>query len=343
MKAALGLLLAVGLATAYATALPGQAVSPSCPPGSTGSSGGPDVTRQAQDACQKAIDLFQFLAPQLGISLTGGNVVLGEGAAFRGLGRVSMGVRANVVRGTLPEVDKVVPSVDGARRDTYPTKERLIGLPTADVALGVLGRGTVVPWFGGFDLLVSAAYVPPIRTTYVEILVPKGGIHFGYGARLSLIAEGRVVPGVAVSYLTRGLPTIEVVGSTTQQDTLRLTALDVRTASWRVTASKRVGFLGLAVGGGGDSYDTDASVSARVSPRSGPFPTSGGRVGPIPLTQTMSRFNYFADVSLNLGRLALVGEAGQVSGGDVQTFNQFAGRQADDARPYAAVGLKLGI
>ena len=34
--------------------------------------------RVAQDACQQAYDLFQFMAPQLGVAVAGGNATLGQ-------------------------------------------------------------------------------------------------------------------------------------------------------------------------------------------------------------------------------------------------------------------------
>ncbi|HXL86069.1 MAG TPA: hypothetical protein VN927_02625, partial [Gemmatimonadaceae bacterium] len=36
-----------------------------CPPGTVNNLGVPDQARASQDACQKSIDLFQYMAPQL--------------------------------------------------------------------------------------------------------------------------------------------------------------------------------------------------------------------------------------------------------------------------------------
>ena len=35
-----------------------------------------------QDACQKAVDLFQYMAPQLGTVIAGGNATLGQGGTL---------------------------------------------------------------------------------------------------------------------------------------------------------------------------------------------------------------------------------------------------------------------
>src|ERR687889_755851 len=78
-----------------------------CPPGSVTTIAGvqvPDRSRAAQDACQMAVDVFQIMTPQLGLALAGGNATLGRGSAL-GTGHFSIGLRANVFNGDLPDVD----------------------------------------------------------------------------------------------------------------------------------------------------------------------------------------------------------------------------------------------
>ena len=45
------------------------------------------VTNAAHDACVQAVDVFQFVAPQLGLALTGGNATLGQGGTLGGFRR----------------------------------------------------------------------------------------------------------------------------------------------------------------------------------------------------------------------------------------------------------------
>src|SRR5674476_112200 len=80
-----------------------QGVDPQCPPGSTNGLGEPDNTKIAQDACQKAIDLFKYLAPQLGAVLAGGTPTQGISGTLGGPGHFSFGIRANALRGSLPQ------------------------------------------------------------------------------------------------------------------------------------------------------------------------------------------------------------------------------------------------
>src|SRR5262245_40614812 len=92
-----------------------QAQANTCPPGTSAS----DPNRIAQDACQMGVDSFQFIAPQLGVALTGGNATLGRGGALGGLGHFSLGLRVNIVNGDVPQFDQFPqPSTSGAQTRT---------------------------------------------------------------------------------------------------------------------------------------------------------------------------------------------------------------------------------
>ena len=132
-----------------------------CPPGTVNSFGVPDQQRATQDACQKAIDLFRYMAPQLGTALAGGAPTLGQGGTLGGVGHFSVGLRVNAVMGDIPQIQDVPLSVQGAQRSTYPMKSQIIPLPTADLAVGIFGGLPLgLTSVGGLDLLVSASYLP---------------------------------------------------------------------------------------------------------------------------------------------------------------------------------------
>ena len=66
-----------------------------------------------------ALDVFDLMAPQLGLALTGGNATLGQGGTLGGPGHFSIGLRANVFSGDLPEVtDFPTPSLVGRQQRT---------------------------------------------------------------------------------------------------------------------------------------------------------------------------------------------------------------------------------
>lgn len=326
---------ALGLALSASRLLAQGLASPACPPGSTNALGIPDQSRVAQDACQQAYDLYQFMAPQLGIALAGGNATLGQGSVLGGIGHFSVGIRGNVFNGMLPQVQQFTQSTNGAQQSVLPTKSQVLGLPTADAAIGIFsGLPLALTNILGVDALVSAAYVPTISSGSVSI-TPQNNWQFGYGARVGLLSESIVVPGVSVTYIKRDLPTTNIVGASGSNNLSVLNA-KVKTAAWRVVASKSFIIFGLAAGVGQDTYDQSADISATV--------TQNGFTGTatVPNTaQTLKRTNAFFDASLNLPLFKIVGEVGQASGGTVSTYNSFSGGRADRSQVYGSAGLRL--
>jgi hypothetical protein len=319
-----------------AAPLGAQDIDPQCPPGTMNGNGDPDNTMIAQDACQKAIDLFAYMSPQLGMVLAGGNPTQGVSGAFGKIGRFSIGVRANALNGSLPEVDRVVPNTRGAQRSNYTLDTTPLGFATADVALGVY-PGT--PYgFGAIDLLMSAAYVPSYDNGTIDVSTPSGSFKLGFGAKVGIVGETRARPGLSVSYLSRGLPAVDILAQS-GDDNLLLEDVRVRSKSWRAVAGKTLGFLGVGAGYGRDTYDSDATITVTVAPRSS---TPGGTGGPIELNQEITRNNMFATVWIRSQVLRIVGEAGRVSGGEISTYNQFTGVQPADPRNYFSIGFSFG-
>jgi hypothetical protein len=334
MKARLFVLFVAVALTA--TSVSAQIDTQRCPNGTT-------AQRVSQDACQKAIDLFQYMAPQLGTSITGGNATLGQGGSLGGLGHFSAGLRVNALQGSLPQIQNIAVSTGGATNATpIDTKSQIIPMPTADLAIGIFkGLPLAITNVGGVDLLVSAAYLPEFNNSGVSVKVPNGSLKLGYGARVGILQESLITPGVSVSYLRRDLPTVNITANT-GGDSLYVNNLSLKTKAWRVVASKSLLFVGLAAGFGKDTYESATDVSAHVAARTVP-PTAAANAGPVALAQDLSRTNIFADVSMNLLLLKLTGEIGQVSGGTINTYNKFSGKQAADSRVYGSVGVRFGF
>jgi hypothetical protein len=341
MKAGLFVLFA---AVAFgATSVEAQGVDTGrCPPGTANGFGVPDQTRASQDACQKAIDLFQYMAPQLGAAITGGNATLGQGGSLGGLGHFSAGLRVNAVQGSLPQVQNVSPSVTGATSSTYDTKTQILPMPTADLAIGVFkGLPLAITNVGGVDVLVSASYLPEFNNSNVSVKVPNGSLKFGYGVRVGILQESLLVPGISVSYLHRELPTVNIAANS-NNDSLYVNNLALKSNAWRLVASKSLIFFGFAAGIGRDKYDASTDISAHVAARTVP-PTPAVNSTPVSLSQNLTRTNLFADLSMNLLLFKLTGEIGQVSGGTINTYNKFNGKQAADSRIYGSVGARFGF
>src|SRR5215831_6212884 len=178
---------AIGIVVASPLRVDAQDLAtPKCTGGPPGSAG-----LIAQDACQQAYDVYQLIAPQLGLALAGGNATAGQGSVLGGLGHFSVGVRANAFDGLFPNTDNggFPVSTNGAQRRTLPTKSQWFGAPTADGAIGLFrGFPLALTNVLGVDALVSAEYVPTIKNGSFS-LDPSSNFRFGYGARLGLLSE----------------------------------------------------------------------------------------------------------------------------------------------------------
>jgi hypothetical protein len=304
-------------------------VSPSCP-------GGTPSQRFVQDACQKAVDLFEFMVPQAGLALAGGGAVLGEGSSLGRLGSVSIGLRGNLIQGDLPRVEDAPPSTGGAVASTYSLAGTYLGAPVLDVAAGVF-PGVSFPGTRALalDALVNVAWIPEYAGEGVRLSTPEGGVRLGYGARLTLLDESIVTPALAVTFVRRDLPRVDLIGET-GDDRLEASGLELRTSALRFQVAKRLGLVTVSAGAGSDKIEAAATVRAWVR--------DGGvtqQAGPVQLERSLRRDNVFAGVGLNLKFAVIGAEVGRSSGGTIETFNSFGGTRADAARVYGSAGLRL--
>ncbi len=313
-----------------ASTLPAQAIDPHCAdPAVVG------TLHQGGDACQKVADLFNYMNMQLGTWVAGGNTTLGQGGALGGLGHFAIGVRANVMRATIPSVNDIQVQTGPPVSSNIPSSDKWVALPVADVAIGLFrGFPVGVTSIGGLDALVNVSYLPDYSQHSLHVGAADARLKLGFGGRLGILRESLVVPGVAVSYLVRELPTATIAASDNSGNTVNVSAYRMRTKEWRLTASKQLLFLGLAAGVGQDKYDARASLTYNVD---GNTPAS-----PIELHISPTRTNYFADLSFNFLVAHLVAEAGRVTGGNVMTYNVFP-TDASAARYYGSLGLRIGF
>jgi hypothetical protein len=323
-------IIMLALAAGSAVALPAQSIDPHCQdPAIVG------VLHEGGDACQKVADLFNYMNIQLGTWVAGGNATLGQGGTLGGLGHFAVGVRANVMHATIPEVDRIQVQAGPPVSTAIPSSDKWVALPVADIAIGLF-RGIPVGLtsVGGIDALVNISYLPDVSERSVQVGASDGRLKLGFGGRLGILRETALVPGVAVSYLVRELPSATIAASDNSGNTVSISDYRVRTKAWRLTASKQLLFLGLAAGVGQDRYDSRASLTYDVD---GSTPAA-----PIALHIHPTRTNYFADLSFNFLLAHLVAEAGRVSGGDISTFNSFS-TDASAARYYGSLGLRVGF
>jgi hypothetical protein len=322
--------LLVAFALGAAAALPAQSIDPHCSdPSIVG------VAHQGGDACQKVADLFNYMNMQLGTWVAGGNPTLGQGGTLGGLGHFSVGVRANVMKATIPNVDQIQVQPGAPVSTNIPSSDKWVGLPAADVAIGLFkGFPIGLTNIGGIDALFSVSYLPSYSQHSIHVGSETDKWKIGFGGRLGIIQESLLLPGVGVSYMIRDLPTAVLSGEDNSGNTVSISDYKIRTKQWRLTASKKLLFLGLAAGIGQDKYDTKALLTYNVD---GSTPNA-----PIALHISPTRTNYFADVSFNLLLAHFVAEVGRVTGGNVTTFNTFS-TDASAVRTYGSLGIRIGL
>jgi len=305
------------------------------------------VPTAAQDACVTTTDIFQYVTPQLGAVLTGGNAVLGQGGVIGGLPglpRFSLGVRGTIIAGNLPTIQ--TPSITGPAPRTsanpYPTTDQYMTLPSADASISLFrGIPIGITRVGGIGVFANASFIPTVTVTTggaTFSIDPDTPVGIGYGARLGLIGERLFLPGVEVSYAIRSLPKTNVVAAL-GTDSLTLTDFTLDATSIRVTAAKNFVLFTLAAGVGQDTYDTETSFESIVNR---PAPVGRVTTGVIPVSQKITRTNFFGNIALNLLVARLVVEGGMISGGDITTANVFD-VAPDISRAYGSVGLRFGF
>ena len=321
--------LTIGTAVLAAGLLAGGSLAAQTAPGPCG----------ANDGCQKAADLYAFLTPQLTAAIAGGNATLGHGSNLGGLGKFSFGIRATVLQGELPDLESVDITNGPAQQSTFGVEDQIFGLPQVDLAVGLFGGIPLgLTSVGGVDLLLSGSYLPDVEEEDFQLRATDGSFKVGFGARLGILSETATIPGVSVTYLRRGLPTVDVT-ALVDDDSLVVSGAELTVDSWRLMASKSFFALGLAAGIGQDMSDAEAAVSAEIHNDLG----QDISIPAQPFSQEMTRTNAFVNLSLNMPVLRIVGEVGRVWGGEAPTYNRFQDTSASEPRLYGSLGLRLGF
>jgi len=296
------------------------------------------VSSAALAACETAVDIFRLLAPQVGTAVTAGNATLGEAGTLGGLGHLTIEIRGNVVRGTVPVLSGTAFNGGSGAPVSIPTQTAPIPSAFLDGGLG-LYRGLHVGLLHvlSVDALGSAFYAPNYTGNGIAIR-PGRALAFGYGGRVGLFDETRASPAISVTFMERNLPPTLIVGVDGEGDSLRVSHLSVNTAAWRAVAGKHLGILGLAVGIGQDHETTDATLAVSGSILG--VPLAEGTAAPH---TSITRANYFGDLSLDPPIVHIIIEVGGVSSRALATYNSFSGAHAGDALLYGSAGVRFKI
>jgi hypothetical protein len=300
------------------------------------------IVAQAVDAAQ----------PQLGILMAGGNPTLGTastgGVRLGLIPRVSLTGRINVVGARLPDIRE---EADG-QTDKFTVPAPAVG---ANLSVGLTQGFSVAPMIGGFgaiDLLGSVSVLP------LSLLGDEFGdnaFSWGAGARVGLMRESFVTPGVSVSLMYRSLGDVrfgEVCPGTEAPagDNRSLCSTDgdfgeiefgLDNWSARAAVSKRLLGLGLTAGVGYDRFETSADFAVRA-----PGPPVG--------TEQVYRFNdvavdndrwsAFIDGSFTILFGSVVAELGWMQGSDpIQGFPSTSDFDPKEGTFFGSIGARLSL
>jgi hypothetical protein len=279
-----------------------------------------------------AADLFAYMAPQLGTAVAGGSHTLGLGTTVGGLPHFAVALRMNVVAGTTPDLEPLG-AVNSTPGTNLGTNGAALAFPTVDASVGLFkGIGLGVTRIGGVDLLASATYVPEVETDGISIAPADGSLKIGYGVRVGLLQQSLIVPGVTFSYLKRDLPTVSLQAGTSGA-TFDMQDFSLTTSSWRLSAQKNLLMLQVAAGYGQDSYDASANIGVSAT---------GLTIPNVNASVATKRTTMYGSLGLNLVIARIVAEVGQVSGGDVATYNTFS-TGPNAKRLYGSIGIRAGF
>ncbi len=290
----------------------------------------PAIPQSARDAvmeqfgflCAQVANSVENVQPSIGIAFSGANPTIGTATTIgRRLGlfpRISVSARLNAAFVDVPDIfDDFSPTLDGSSIDATVPALGTVGLPVAslqaDVALGLFNGIDVGPigGFGSLDLLGSVSFIPAVD----EINIEETIFNFGGGARLGLIRQGLLMPGVSVTgqYRMMGEQTFGDVDGTVPAEF----SSDLQVISLRAMASKGLLMLDVAAGGGYDIYKSDVSMAWQLTCATTECqdvdPTDPAGItlpGSVSGTVETAAWNVFANAGISLLIVNIVAEVG---------------------------------
>jgi hypothetical protein len=262
--------------------------------------------------CAQVVNSFATMQPGVGIAFSGGNPVLGTGSTLgTRLGlipRVSISARANLALAEMPQLfDKYSAAFgEGEQLQPMPRTGVPLGSLQADLSVGVfnglpLGLGAV-------DLLGSVSFVPKVT----DIGLSESIMNLGGGARIGILKQGIIMPGLSVSGMYRRMGTIGFGNLATHPGAF---SSDLKNLSLRAVASKGFVILDFAAGAGYDRYTSDVGLGWKVTCATDDCRNvNGGQ--PLTLSSQIdgklntAAWNVFGNAGISLLFLKIVGEVG---------------------------------
>lgn len=316
-----------------------------------------EIDQQVRFLCGQVVNAMTNVQPTIGISYTGGNHVLGTATTIgRRLGlfpRVSVTARANLALADVPNLLDGFAAELNESGELPPMETSLVPLGSlqADAQVGLFNGMSVGPvgGLGSVDLLGSVSYIPAADAVGLEEAI----INWGLGARVGIMRQGLLMPGVSLSGMYRSMGEVSF-GSVAAGDPAEF-ATDLSTLSFRAAVSKGILAFDFAAGAGYDVYTSTPRFNFELVC---PPEQCGGfemRVRPseeITGELQTAAWNLFANAGLSMLVLNIVGEVGYQKATDVITAQDLqappAGQELttgdlSGGRLFGSIGVRLTI
>lgn len=316
------------------------------------------VADQFRFLCAQVAKSFEDVQPTIGIAFSGANPTLGTASTLgRRLGlfpRISLTARANIALADVPNLlDGFNPVLSGASAGaTLPAMETTklpVGSLQGDIALGLFNGVGVGPidGLGAIDLLGSLSFIPAVKETGLEDNI----LNFGAGARIGILKQGLLMPGISVTGMYRMMGE-QKFGDVTAGDPAEFST-DLSVMSGRIMISKGILLLDVAAGAGYDIYKSDVSMAWDLICDTTECNTAG--VSSIPGSVSGSvetaAWNVFANAGLSLLLINVVAEVGYQKVTDVIGTEDLSGvglpqqdltvDALEGGRLFGSVGIRI--
>jgi hypothetical protein len=320
-----------------------------------------NIERQTRFVCGHVASAVTALQPTVGISFSGGNPVLGTattlGTRFGLLPRVSVTARATIALAEAPDFLDYASRIESSGEQLPPIGSMMVpvGSFQGDVSVGVFNGVSLglISGVGAVDLLGSISMVPRIE----QIGMEKPILSVAGGARVGMIKQGLLMPGLSVSGMYRRMGSSSF-GSIDDDDPGEFRT-DLTTLSLRAIASKGLLLFDFAAGVGYDRYSGGVSFGARVLCESAECRAANAGA-PVAVSARVSdahlqtaAWNVFGNASMSLLLVRFIAEVGYQKSLDLLSVEDLrAGTGVNEAfweeelkagKLFGSIGIRLAI
>jgi hypothetical protein len=344
---------------------PGQLViqtNPSLPAGVNIPQG---IQDQFSFLCGQVATALSNVQPSIGIAFSGGAHTLGTATTIgRRLGfmpRISVTARVNGAFAKAPNIlgGDFQPAVtDGGSVGAMSTAGIPMMALQGDVVVGLFNGFSFTPLIGGLgavDLLGSVSFIPAMSPIDSIIGLDESIINVGVGARVGILKQGLVMPGISVSAMYRTMGDV-AFGNMDAPDPAAFST-DLSVISLRAGISKGVAMLDLAAGAGYDIYTSDTQFNWNLTYNCSAATCGTAQTVDLQPTEPVAgqlktaAWNVHGNVGLNLLLLNVVGEVGYQKATEVLDAAAFQSAGLPDQAPtsedlkggrfFASLGVRL--